>query len=186
MSNVSIDKKKFRDDVKKNLNNLDQRQYEALNIDLSKNVSLFFQTHHIIQKVVGVFSPIQKEPIWYLSLDEEENVFSFPIEVNGLMVFIKSSWSELEERTEFGVNLKVPKKNGEVASPDLILIPGLAFSKNGKRLGRGKGYFDRYLENFKGLRIGIGFECQLFEEVPTDEHDEKLNWLITEKNIYKF
>lgn len=186
MSIGSIDKKNFREEVKKILVNLDQIQHEALSKELSKNVSLFFQTHHIVQKEIGAFAPIQKEPIWYSNLNEKENSFSFPVEIDGSMVFVKSKFSELEKRIEFGVEIKSPNKNGEVASPDLILIPGLAFSKQGKRLGRGKGYFDRYLENFKGMRVGIGLECQLFDEIPTDVHDENLNWLITEKDIYKF
>jgi len=64
------------------------------------------------------------------------------------------------------------------------LIPGLAFSLDGSRLGRGKGYYDSYLQKFNGLRIGIGFECQIVDKIPTERHDEFCHWIVTEKDIY--
>ena len=58
----------------------------------------------------------------------------------------------------------------------LMIVPGLAFTKDGRRLGHGKGFYDRYIERLKktGARItlaGFCFPCQLVNELPVDEHD---------------
>ena len=54
---------------------------------------------------------------------------------------------------------------------DIALIPGLAFDAQGHRLGRGKGYYDRFLTSFKGKTIGVCFDFQKVAEVPVDAHD---------------
>ena len=55
----------------------------------------------------------------------------------------------------FGVPVLTPPSNNLVVRPRLILVPGLAFGENGSRLGRGKGFYDRYLEDFSGLKIAF-------------------------------
>jgi len=54
---------------------------------------------------------------------------------------------------------------------DIALIPGLAFDPQGHRLGRGKGYYDRFLATFKGQTIGVCFDFQKVAEVPVAAHD---------------
>lgn len=55
---------------------------------------------------------------------------------------------------------------------DVAVIPGIAFTKNGKRMGRGRGYYDRLLPLLsKAYKIGICFPFQIFEDIPTDSHD---------------
>lgn len=62
-----------------------------------------------------------------------------------------------------------------------MLIPGVAFSSVGERLGRGKGFYDRYLKNYKGFKIGVCFDCQISEvPLPTDSWDIKMDYIITE------
>ncbi|RAP38940.1 5-formyltetrahydrofolate cyclo-ligase [Candidatus Marinamargulisbacteria bacterium SCGC AAA071-K20] len=58
---------------------------------------------------------------------------------------------------------------------DLWLIPGLAFTKEGDRLGHGKGIYDRLLANSSGQKIGLCFDFQVFDELPVDEFDFKLD-----------
>lgn len=62
-----------------------------------------------------------------------------------------------------------------------MLIPGVAFSSVGERLGRGKGFYDRYLKNYIGFKIGVCFDCQVSEaSLPTDSWDIKMDYIITE------
>jgi len=68
--------------------------------------------------------------------------------------------------------------------PDIIIIPGLAFDKMGRRLGRGQGYYDRYLSGLdhKGLHpilVGLCLDEQLVEIVPTEKHDVVMNYICT-------
>ena len=63
---------------------------------------------------------------------------------------------------------------------DIILIPGLGFDKKNNRLGRGGGYFDKFLRNAKGLKIGLCYKEQLFKHVPITQHDIKMDVIISD------
>ena len=75
----------------------------------------------------------------------------------------------------------IPKK--EV---DLIVIPALAFDFYGNRLGYGKGYYDKFLKGIKAVKIGIAYDFQIADKLPKEEHDIKIDVLITEKRIVRF
>ncbi|MGN1263895.1 MAG: 5-formyltetrahydrofolate cyclo-ligase [Prevotella sp.] len=63
---------------------------------------------------------------------------------------------------------------------DLAVVPGVAFDRNGNRLGRGKGYYDRFLPLVpQAYKIGICFEFQLVDEVPTDGNDIRMDEVIS-------
>lgn len=62
---------------------------------------------------------------------------------------------------------------------DLIFVPGVAFSFDGARLGRGKGYYDRLMGKVAGTRCGVAFDWQITNEIPTEAHDIRLNCLAT-------
>lgn len=67
----------------------------------------------------------------------------------------------------------------------LWLVPGVVFDEQCGRLGRGKGVYDRMIGNFKGINIGIFYECQKTITVPMAEHDQSLDLIVTEKGIYR-
>lgn len=62
---------------------------------------------------------------------------------------------------------------------DLVIVPGMAFDKNKSRLGRGKGYYDKYFVNKNIVKIGVGFDFQLLEKIPTATFDIKMDKVIT-------
>src|SRR5205823_12811558 len=62
---------------------------------------------------------------------------------------------------------------------DLIVAPGLAFDGWGRRLGRGKGFYDRLLSAVNGVKCGICFEEQLLAEIPVESHDVTLDFVAT-------
>lgn len=65
-----------------------------------------------------------------------------------------------------------------------VLLPGLGFNKRGHRLGKGRGFYDKALAHYKGPKIGICFDCQVVgEELPEEEHDIRVDVLVTEKEI---
>lgn len=61
---------------------------------------------------------------------------------------------------------------------DLILVPGVAFDKDGNRLGRGKGYYDKILKQTPAYKMGICFDFQLLEHIPTEEHDVRMDKVV--------
>jgi len=85
--------------------------------------------------------------------------------------------------------IKIPAKTCIPIDPqsiDAIIIPGRAFDKEGNRVGRGKGHYDRFLPLLRpdAIKIGICFHNQLFGSVPAEEHDIQLNYVITNKDVY--
>ncbi len=84
-----------------------------------------------------------------------------------------------------------PKKNDRKNYfPDIILVPMLAFDRNKNRLGYGKGYYDRYLNNLIKLNkkieaIGVAFSFQESNRLPISNHDFKLNKIYTENGFVK-
>ena len=81
-----------------------------------------------------------------------------------------------------------PKNKDELIFPKIIFIPLLGYSKSGFRLGYGGGYYDKYLSKNGGgdvKKIGVAFSFQEVEEIPVEDHDERLDWILTEKHLYK-
>ena len=88
------------------------------------------------------------------------------------------------ERTPYGI-LEIPAHKAEAVSEeelDLIIVPGLAFTLEGDRLGYGGGYYDRLFSKLpeKTVRLCPSFDDFIIKEVPVDEHDQKVDIIITE------
>ena len=80
---------------------------------------------------------------------------------------------------------RLPEKQVPVAELDLVMVPGVAFDDRGGRMGHGKGYYDKLLENARPdcPLVALAFECQIFPEVPMGEHDIYMDKVITEKRV---
>jgi len=71
------------------------------------------------------------------------------------------------------------------AEIELVLAPGLAFDRNGWRLGYGGGYFDRFLKDFRGVSVGVLFQALLLNAIPHGEYDVPVSWLVTEGGLIR-
>lgn len=68
----------------------------------------------------------------------------------------------------------------------VMLIPGVAFDKKRNRMGYGRGYYDKYMEELQEtIKIGIAYELQIAEELPVDKYDVVMDYLVTEKGIFQ-
>lgn len=87
---------------------------------------------------------------------------------------------------EYGI--PIPPPTAREIVPDLMLVPLLAFDARGYRLGHGAGYYDRTIAALRrtggGVRtLGLAFEGQRVDDVPHDGHDERVDWVITERAV---
>jgi len=62
---------------------------------------------------------------------------------------------------------------------DFVLVPGVAFAMDGRRLGRGKGVYDRLLMSVRGSKCGAGFDEQIVDDLPEEPHDIRLDCILT-------
>ena len=108
--------------------------------------------------------------------------------VNNELKFYKiKSLKEKFIKSNFGVEEPIENEINYINQKDigLIIVPGICFDKEKNRLGFGKGYYDRYLQNENINTIGICFEEQIVENIiPTTEYDVAMKKIITDKKIY--
>ncbi len=104
-------------------------------------------------------------------------------------------WLENMEELELGMYRILEPKNElrTVASKhlqptdlDLVMVPGVAFDRNGGRTGHGKGYYDKLLQHARldAPLIALAFECQMFEKIPAESHDIYMDEIVTENEVY--
>ena len=77
-----------------------------------------------------------------------------------------------------------PVDNKEI---DLVIVPGVAYDKDGYRLGYGGGFYDRFLQTLRddAITIGVAFDLQIFDDIPKESHDAQLDYIITETKTIK-
>lgn len=89
-----------------------------------------------------------------------------------------------ESRLELGAfHIEEPTGNDCVdpSAIELVIVPAVAYDRKGNRLGRGKGFYDRLLKTTKATKIGVGYDFQLFDELPSEPHDVAMDMVITQQ-----
>jgi len=179
-------KKNLRLQVKKRLCDLKTEERENLDFAISKRFVQFLDARvHSLQNqslTVGIFYPLSDEVYWP-SYPITTTQLAFPEVVGREMVFRQCGLEELVEVEMFGRKMRVPGQGKSIVNPDIIIVPGLAFDRTGNRLGRGGGFYDAYLRNFDGPKVGICKQLQLVDELPIEEHDVKVDFVITENSL---
>lgn len=138
---------------------------------------------------VGLYASVKNEVLTYdlfrHALEKGLHVY-FPrveqgikfYEVNGPEDLQKGSWGIPEpKRSCLEINL-------EEEHLDLLVIPGIAFSKDGSRVGYGKGFYDRAIKNLSAFTVGLAYDFQIYDEVPVDPWDQKLDLILSESKYF--
>ena len=183
MSSKEKVRKKFLFLRKKKYFSVDKNFFKPLihliNRKQKKNLSLYYPSNYEVD-TLKLFKILKERKAVSTSLPI--------ISRNGGMRFTRWNLSEPLSVNNYGF-LEPVKKNKRPVSPDLIIVPLLAYDKFHNRLGYGKGYYDRFLEKYlksngKILTIGLAFSFQKYKKIPTSKHDIKLNYILTEKGIF--
>ena len=91
---------------------------------------------------------------------------------------LESVYSGLLEPIESKTNLVEP------SDIDLLIVPGIAFDSEGFRMGFGGGYYDRFLQSFKGNTVSLAFREQIVSNLPKEDHDIPVEKIITDEEIF--
>lgn len=92
------------------------------------------------------------------------------------------------EISRYGLRNPTSTETLPLAEIDLVIVPGLGFDLNANRIGRGGGFYDRFLssEQMRAFRCGFGFEDQVMDQLPVYEHDAKMHMLVTDQQVRRF
>jgi 5-formyltetrahydrofolate cyclo-ligase len=103
----------------------------------------------------------------------------------GLLAIEIKSLDELSPGT-FGILEPAGEKGISPEEIDLVVVPGVAFDKRGNRMGYGAGYYDSFLPKLRPevKKVAVAFEIQVTDSLPAEEHDVKMDLIITENTIY--
>lgn len=101
-------------------------------------------------------------------------------EVNGLDDLERGSWNIFEPKLTC-------EELAEDTDLDLVIVPGVVFSKNCFRIGYGRGYYDKFFSRLDRqiTSVGLGFEMQIVDAIPATEWDQPLTAVVTEKGVYR-
>ena len=126
----------------------------------------------------AAFMPLGSEPQLDWSAISQNIQWCFPVINEKQLSFIKGATSFEKNNLGFWE----PKGGETIKTSDIqgIIVPGLAFDLHGNRLGRGQGYYDQTLKNYKGFIFGVCFHTTLKDQVPTQDHDLKCHLILTE------
>jgi 5-formyltetrahydrofolate cyclo-ligase len=113
-----------------------------------------------------------------------------PVTPAGRAALVFRRWAPGEALVAARFGLSEPPETAAIFEPTILLVPLLAFDRTGHRLGYGAGYYDRTLEKLRALRsvlaIGIAYSGQEVDEVGAGQHDERLDWIVTEREARRF
>ncbi len=170
-------------------NAMDESEVKLLSSKISRNLKDFFVGIEKLENY-GVYGyyPYKKEAALfdlYAWLFNQKIPLAFPRVSKESMDFYQVS--SMKEFAEGAFHIMEPVKNCKKAdfSQIVCLVPGSVFDYAGSRLGYGKGYYDRYFTMHKGIyRIGTAYENQLEAAICAEEHDIKMQAVVTETKMY--
>ncbi|MFZ3231015.1 MAG: 5-formyltetrahydrofolate cyclo-ligase [Pseudobdellovibrio sp.] len=125
------------------------------------------------------FQSMTSEPQIQWSEVSKKIQWCFPIISENKLQFKKAV--QTFQKSTLGFQEPLDGENVELQSLNGVVVPGLAFDHQGHRLGRGRGFYDQTLENFNGSVVGVCYQLSLVESVPSEAHDLKCHFIITDE-----
>jgi len=182
-SNTSSAKEKIRKDIA-----AIKKQYTR------EDLLLMSEEVFSVLEITGVFDKASKICIYNSLYDEvytcsfierwcDKKTFFLPVVENNTIILRKFEKGIAFEKSKLGVHEPIGDNFTDHHQLDMVIVPGVAFDRKFNRLGRGGGYYDRFLSQIKAPKAGICFDFQLLEQLPFDNWDIKMDMVISENEI---
>ena len=195
-------KQQLRKEARTILNNLDNRWLAAASRELSNNLNNLLQTPSFQDTGSCLawvpFFPGEADLSDFISEQiGDRDIYLPKSSTDGALKFI-SIGSEWLQAMSCGA-LGIPEPDAAAGTsweyrkdgpPAIVLVPGLYFNTQGERLGRGKGFYDRFLRSAeeagqKLIKVGICWQLQVVPQVPTERFDINMDWICTEEGAQR-
>ncbi|HEX7789110.1 MAG TPA: 5-formyltetrahydrofolate cyclo-ligase [Afipia sp.] len=140
--------------------------------------------------IVAGYSPINSEldpfPLMQ-ALAGKGAVLALPVVIAREHALVFRVWEPQEGLVRGPFGIFQPSSDADEVDPDIVLVPLAAFDRAGHRIGYGRGYYDRTLQDLRAMKkitvIGVAFAVQEIETVPRLPHDEQLDCVLTERGL---
>ena len=163
--------------------------FKKYKIDTDKLFTFLKKEKYKFKNIGGYYpSNFEIDDLHILELFKKKNynILLPIISKNNQMNFFEWSSNEPLKINKYGIPEPISSK---IFYPDILLVPLVGYDDNLNRLGYGGGFYDRYIEKIekikKIIKIGLAFSYQKLESIPINQHDKKLDFVITEKGIFK-
>ncbi|MSR67362.1 5-formyltetrahydrofolate cyclo-ligase [Candidatus Peribacteria bacterium] len=143
---------------------------------------------------IAVYFPYLDEPdiqSLVAELLEQKNVICLPkAEMHGMTMHRIRSLDDVQKNPVTGIFEPIEPAPLDETTIAIVIIPGRAFLRTGERLGRGNGGYDRWISDQRKRNpetrfIGVCFDCQIVQEMPTEQHDEKVDVVLSATEFKK-
>ncbi|MBS7527003.1 5-formyltetrahydrofolate cyclo-ligase [Fusibacter paucivorans] len=185
-----MDKKQLRQQMIKKRNTLDANTLSTYSLSIAQHLSnlVFFNTARAVAGFVDFRNEVQMEPILQHLLNKSTPLMLPRISDDGTqMHFYQVDSLAHLVKSRLGIMEPDPQKCvlGDLSQLTLVLTPGVAFTRDGYRLGYGGGYYDRFFQSLGEdvLRIGLAFDLQIVQSIPVEPHDIRLHGYVTENGF---
>ncbi|MGG2064400.1 5-formyltetrahydrofolate cyclo-ligase [Bacillus sp. S14(2024)] len=180
------EKKRLRKEILQRMNTLSEEQYTTLSAKIAD--SLYKQREWIEARTIGITLSMEREVNTYAIIEkawEEGKAIVVPKCNRETKTMTFHQITNFEQLETVYMNLREPDPSitEEVSAEEinLLLVPGVAFTRKGERVGYGGGYYDRYLVNYKEKTLSLVFDFQIVSHIPVEPFDKTVQKIITEK-----
>lgn len=115
--------------------------------------------------------------------DGKEAVFPVTEKDSGIITPYYAAADTVFKKGSFSVEEPQGTAAADISKLDIVLVPGIAFDKNGARIGFGKGCYDMFFKGLDTIKVGVCYDFQLRDKIPAEEHDIKMDFLLTESGL---
>jgi len=183
---VREEKVRLRKQIIEHMNSLSEERYTTLSEQIA--FSLYAQKEWAEAKTVGITLSMENEVNTYAIIEkawEEGKKVVVPKcnKETRTMSFRQISNFDQLEIVYMNLREPIPARTEEVNADDIDLqiVPGVAYTERGERIGYGGGYYDRYLVHYKGKTLSLAYSFQMVEHIPVEPFDKNVEKIITEK-----
>ena len=185
---VSIDlveeKQLIRDRMNDIRNSMSPDEVKTKSLQVEKN--LLKMKEFSDAENVAFYLPIKNEvdvlETILKTLDSGKGAF-VPVLRNGELIPSRLKSMDSLKKGTFGI---LEPEDPELVNPetlDLVVVPGVAFDREGNRLGRGRGFYDRFLKKTRAFKIGVAYETQILDKIRKSHEDVKMDKVVTDRNV---
>lgn len=179
--------KQKKDKLRKDISSLKLQFTERELLEKSEEVFSVVELTGVFQDAKRIFIyyslPGEVSTLNFIEKWKEEKEFFLPVVQGDTLTFRKYiSGAELN-KSAFGVLEPQGEDFLEYKKVDLIIVPGVSFDRRKNRIGYGKGYYDRFLSSVNIPKMGVCYDFQLLDNIPTDENDIQMDYVISENDL---